>query len=42
MMFGKGKYNWTFGDSYDGEMMNNQITGNGFYKWSNNKYSQVS
>ena len=37
MMFGKGKYTWLYGDSYEGDMMNNEISGNGCYRWTNNK-----
>lgn len=32
-MSGKGKYVWANGISYEGDFLNNEITGNGTYRW---------
>jgi hypothetical protein len=36
-MNGKGKYMWTSGVLYEGDFLNNEITGFGVFKWFNSE-----
>lgn len=36
-MTGKGKYTWANGITYEGDFLNNEINGQGVFKWPNPK-----
>ena len=33
MMTGRGKYTWSTGITYEGDFLNNEVTGSGVYQW---------
>ena len=37
-MNGRGQYEWSDGTVYNGEMMNDKITGKGIKKWAKGNY----
>lgn len=37
MMSGKGKYTWASGIVYEGDFVNNEITGSGIFRWPDSK-----